>query len=64
VKITVFNLLGKEVATLVNEQRPAGVYAVRWDGSDASGRQTASGIYFYRIQAGDRTDIRKMTKMK
>jgi hypothetical protein len=64
VKITVFNLLGKEVATLVNEQRPAGVYAVQWDGSDASGRQTASGIYFYRIQAGDRTDIRKMTKMK
>lgn len=64
VKITVFNLLGKEVATLVNGHKPAGIYTVSWDGSDAAGRQAASGIYFYRIQAGDRTDIRKMTKMK
>jgi hypothetical protein len=64
VKITVFNLLGKEIANLVNEQRPAGIYSVQWDGNDASGRQAASGIYFYRIQAGDRTDIRKMTKIK
>jgi hypothetical protein len=64
VKITVFNLLGKEIVTLVNEQRPAGIYPVKWDGNDASGVQTASGIYFYRIQAGERTDIRKMTKLK
>jgi hypothetical protein len=64
VKITVFDLLGKEIVTLVNEPRPAGIYSVQWNGSDAAGRQAASGIYFYRIQAGDRTDIRKMTKLK
>jgi len=42
------DVLGSEITTLVNEEKPAGVYEVKFDGSDLT-----SGIYFYRLQAGD-----------
>ena len=52
VHLEVFNALGQRVRTLVAEELPAGVYRVRWDGRDASGRSVSSGIYFYQLQAG------------
>lgn len=64
VTLTIFNLLGKEVKTLVDEDKPAGIYQVQWDGKDALGKETPSGIYFYRITAGEKSEIRKMTKIK
>jgi hypothetical protein len=64
VRVVVFNLLGKEIRTLVNDYRPAGIYEVRWDGKDELGNEAPSGIYMYRLFAGDKSDIRKMTKMK
>jgi phosphodiesterase/alkaline phosphatase D-like protein len=48
VTLTVYNTLGQQVATLVNESQEAGDYSVRFDG-----RELASGEYFYRIQADD-----------
>ncbi|MEJ2105519.1 MAG: T9SS type A sorting domain-containing protein, partial [Ignavibacteriaceae bacterium] len=54
VTIKVYDLLGKEVATLVNEEKPFGNYAVEFDGSDLS-----SGVYFYRMQAGGFSNIKK-----
>ena len=48
VTLKVFDVLGREIATLVNEARPAGVYTVRWDASSFP-----SGVYFYRLHAGD-----------
>ena len=49
VRLEVFNVLGQRVATLVDGQQGAGAYVARWDGTDASGRAAASGVYFYRL---------------
>ncbi|MCX6144966.1 MAG: T9SS type A sorting domain-containing protein [Ignavibacteriales bacterium] len=59
VSLKVFDVLGREVATLVNGMRPAGVYKVRWDASSLP-----SGVYFYRLQAGGFTQSRAMVLMK
>jgi hypothetical protein len=48
VRLSVFDMLGREVSVLLNERRDAGVYEVKFDGSSL-----ASGVYFYRLQAGD-----------
>ena len=59
VTIKVYDLLGKEVATLVNEEKPFGNYAVEFDGSDLS-----SGVYFYRMQAGGFSNIKKFILLR
>lgn len=59
VTLKVFDVLGKEVATLANEERPAGFHEVRFDASKLS-----SGIYIYQIQAGMFRDVKKMLLMK
>jgi hypothetical protein len=64
VTIKVYNILGKEMKTLVNEERPAEINKVKWDGTDAHGNMAPSGIYFYRILAGGNSEIRKMTKIQ
>ncbi|MFC1537662.1 PQQ-binding-like beta-propeller repeat protein, partial [Gemmatimonadota bacterium] len=60
VKVTlkVYNLRGRLVATLVDDEREAGNYSVFWSGTDQNGRQVASGVYFYRIHAGEFTQTR------
>jgi endo-1,4-beta-xylanase len=55
VKLSVCDVLGREVATLVNESRPAGSYQVRFNSGDLP-----SGMYLYRLSAGSRTETRKM----
>lgn len=64
VLLKLYNLLGKEVRTLVNEEKQPGVYPVTWDGMDEAGRMLPSGLYFYKISAGDRVEIRKMMKVQ
>ncbi len=59
VKLAVFNIMGQRVATLVDQHLEAGNHSVIWDGS-----QVASGIYFYRIDAGDYVESRKMVLLK
>ncbi len=51
VRLTVYDALGREIATLLNEERAAGYITLTWDGVNGSGTRVASGIYFYRIQA-------------
>jgi len=53
VRLEIFNVLGQRVRTLVDNNQPAGTQSVTWDGNDNSGASVASGIYFYRISAGD-----------
>jgi len=51
VKLTIFNLLGKEVRIIFEGTRPAGVYSISWDGRDNQGTKLATGIYIYRLEA-------------
>ena len=64
VEIVVYNAAGQQVASLVNEELSAGSYRTTWDALDASGERVASGVYFYRMQAGDFADTRAMTLLK
>jgi hypothetical protein len=59
VSLKVFDVLGREVATLVNENKNPGRYAVSWDASEVG-----SGVYFYRLTVGSFTTTRKMVLMK
>jgi flagellar hook assembly protein FlgD len=52
------------VATLLNEHRNAGRHDVTWQGRDDSGRQVASGTYFYRLQVGNHVESKRMTLLK
>ncbi len=64
VEITVYNVAGQKVRTLVDGHRPAGYHETVWDGRNASGNTVSSGIYFYRIIAGEFTQSRKMMLLK
>ncbi|MEE9186407.1 MAG: carboxypeptidase regulatory-like domain-containing protein, partial [Bacteroidota bacterium] len=59
VSLIVYNLVGEEVVTLHYGPRAAGSYRVIWDGKNVSGRDVPSGIYFYRLQAGTHSLVRK-----
>lgn len=59
VTLKVFNLLGNEILTLVNQKQPAGNYEITFDGEGYS-----SGIYFYKLSAGEFSDTKKMTLLK
>jgi hypothetical protein len=58
-RLTIYDLLGRQVRTLIDECTQAGAHAVIFDASDLS-----SGVYFYRLQAGDRSETKKMILLK
>ncbi len=65
VTLEVYNMLGQRVATLVaGEELTAGHHNVVWNGRNQMGNPVASGVYIYRIQAGDFTDVKKMLFLK
>lgn len=64
VNVEVYNILGQRVKTLINEFQDAGNYTVTWNGDDEYGSTVASGVYFYRVTAGQYKDIKKMVMMK
>ncbi len=64
VRLGIYNALGQEVVTLIDEQRSAGYHNVSWNGRDKGGRAVSTGLYIYRIQAGEFVTSRKMTLMK
>jgi len=64
VRLTVYNILGQCVVELVNKNQTAGEYSITWDGRNESGAETASGVYFYRLVAGDFTSVKKMLLVK
>jgi hypothetical protein len=64
VQITVYNMLGQVVRTLVDRQESPGQHETIWDGRDDSGRPVSSGLYLYRMTAGDFTESRKMLLLK
>ena len=64
VSLEVYNMLGQRVTTLVQEMQEAGFYHVQWNGKDMNQRQVASGIYFYRMHAGQFLAVKKMMLLK
>ena len=64
VELKVFNILGQEVATLLDAVRPAGAYRVQWDSKNVSGMTVASGVYVYQIKAGKFVDAKKMVLIR
>ncbi len=68
VSLKVYNILGQEVKTLVDERQPAGSYRVLWDGRDNYGKEVSSGVYFYRLEvkggSSEMTKTRKMILMR
>lgn len=64
VRLAIYSVLGQEVRVLVDERHEAGRFTVTWNGTDAHGQRVASGIYLYRLQAGDFTAVRRMLLLK
>jgi hypothetical protein len=64
VDLRVYNILGQQVITLVNEYQAAGIHSIVWVGKDQNGKAVATGIYFYRIRAGDYIETKKMMLLK
>jgi hypothetical protein len=64
VSIEVFNILGQKVRTLVNENMEANSYVRNWDGRSDDGAQVSSGIYFYKMVAGDFSATKKAVLLK
>ncbi len=64
VKIQIYNILGQKVRNLVDESQEAGYKTIHWDGKDDHGNEVSSGVYFYRIEAGDFIKCKKMTLLK
>ena len=64
VRLTIYNLLGQVVKVFQPGRQAAGSYTINWDGKDRKGSQVSSGIYMYRLEAGEFSQFRKMTLIK
>jgi hypothetical protein len=64
VSLRIYDAAGRLVVNLIDESRRAGTYVVDWDGRDGQGYRVASGVYFYRLIAGDFTRTRKMVLLQ
>ena len=64
VKVEIYNILGQRVRSLVEEEEQPGYKMIQWDGRDDSGVEVSSGVYFYKIEAGEFVECRKMTLLK
>ena len=64
VSLTIYNLLGQNVKTLVDGSQYAGESSVVWDGTNDAGTRVASGVYFYRLKAGKFLETKKFLLMR
>ncbi len=64
VTLEIYNITGRKVATVVDDLLDPGEHVAMWDSRNDSGKPVASGVYFYRIKAGDRIATRKMVLLK
>jgi len=64
IRMDVYNILGQQVATLVNSTLQPGFHAIRWNGTNDMGKPLASGMYIYKIQAKDFISVKKLVLMK
>jgi len=64
VSLVIHNLIGQEVATLVNTNMGVGNHEVVWNGTDTYGKAVSSGVYFYTVKAGNFSSTKKMLFLK
>lgn len=64
VGLTIYNVLGQKVIIIVEQDQTAGCKSIQWDGRDDQCQEVAAGVYFYKIQAGDFNQAKKMILMK
>jgi hypothetical protein len=64
VTLKIYNILGREVRSLVNSVQKPGNYRVLWDGKNKQGKEVGSGIYFYELKVGDYKETRKLVFIK
>jgi subtilisin family serine protease len=64
VRLRVFDLIGREVASLVDEEEVSGNYVVTWHGTDNNGKPLASGVYFYKLEGSGQQITKKMVLLK
>ncbi len=64
IQLVIYNIMGQEVRTLVNDQKEPGTYEVEWDGTNGSGTILSSGIYLYRLTSGSSTETKKMVLLR
>ncbi len=64
VDLSVYDLLGRKVATLINQYLPAGTHSFIWNGRSDTGENMASGMFFYRLQSNDFSETKRMLLMK
>jgi hypothetical protein len=64
VRLKIFNVFGQEVRLLVNSIESTGTHSVLWDGRNNGGQSVVSGIYFYKLEAGDQVRSRKLIILK
>ena len=62
--LKVYNIVGRLVRTLVDEEMLPGVHSVTWDGKDDRGNEVSSGVYFYQLKARDQAETKKMVLLK
>jgi hypothetical protein len=64
VRLTVYDLVGRQVVSLQNGLQGVGHHQIIWNGADANGKTVSSGIYFYRLEAGKKTVTKRMALLK
>jgi len=64
VQLTICNLKGQKIRTLVNAMKETGFHSVSWNGKDSAGNVVASGVYIYRMKAGEFVDAKKLTLLR
>ncbi len=64
INLTIYNIKGQKVKTLVNEEKEAGNHSIIWNGKDEAGKTVSSGVYLSRIQVGNFSKTNKMMMMK
>lgn len=60
VRLIVYNLLAQEVAVLVDQPQGPGLHRVAWDGHDRNGGPVPAGVYWYKLEAGERTALKRL----
>ena len=64
VTLKIYNKLGQEVITLIDENKKAGYYQVKWNGRNSQGNVVSGGLYFYQLKAGDLFQTKKLTFLR